>query len=120
MHPARYPIPTLTKEPPVADAIDPKDRSTENMEYRIAEPALWVLDFVGRMCQAITTGDWDEVEDNATRIAQRAEQLAEAAGEAAQERRPRADAVVAMMTSKNNPENRLFQYTAVVEKLPRV
>lgn len=94
----------------MADEIDPKNRSTENMEYRIAEPALWVLDFAGRMCRAIAAGDWDEVEYNATRIAQRAEQLAQAATEAAQDRRPRAVAVVGMMTAKNNPENLLFRY----------
>jgi hypothetical protein len=102
------------KEPAVADEIDPRQRSTENMEYRIAEPALWVLDHVGRMCRAIAAGDWDEVEHNATRIATRAEQLTEAATEAAQERRPRAVAVVGMMTAKNNPENRLFRYAAGV------
>lgn len=96
----------------MADQIDPKERSTENMEYRIAEPALWVLDYVGRMCGAIKTGDWDEVEDTAMHLSQRAIEVAQAASEAAKERRPRAVAVVEMMTRKTNPENNLFRYAA--------
>lgn len=37
----------------MSHGINPKDRSTENMENRIAQPTAWVLDFTRRMCVAI-------------------------------------------------------------------
>ena len=95
----------------MTDTIDPHERSTENMEYRIAEPALWVLDYLSRTMTAIHNGDWLEVDNSAQDIARRATELAEAARETAAERRPRAEAVVQKIDQRPAEAN-LFRYAA--------
>jgi hypothetical protein len=67
------------------------------MEWRIAQPTTWVLDFTQRMCKAISQGDWAEVEYCATRIASGAEEIVEGAAEADAEGRPRAAVVIEMI-----------------------
>lgn len=95
----------------MSDGVDPKDRSTPNMENRIAQPTAWVLDFTRRMCQAIAQGDWAEVEYCATRIASGAEEIVEAAVEANAEGRPRAAAVIEMIHRWPTQAD-LFHYAA--------
>lgn len=93
------------------DTIDPRERSTENMEYRIADPALWVLDYLSRTMTAIREGDWLDVDDSAQDLARKALELAEAAREAAAEKRPRAEAVMQMI-DKRPVEGALFRHAA--------
>ncbi|MBN1174903.1 MAG: hypothetical protein JXA67_22280 [Micromonosporaceae bacterium] len=95
----------------MSDSIDPKNRSTANMEHRLAQPTAWVLDFTRRMCTAITQGDWAEVEYCATRIASGSEEVVEAAAEAAAEDRPRAAAVIEMI-HRWPAQADLFHYAA--------
>jgi hypothetical protein len=105
------------KEHHVDPAIPPTERSTENMEARIAEPWLWVLDYLARTAQAIRHGDWSEVDDSAQDIARKAHELAEAARDAATEQRPQADAVMQMI-DRRPTEAALFRHAAGLPAVP--
>jgi hypothetical protein len=55
-----------------------------DIETRLVEDYLWVIDLVSRCAQGLDGGDWYYLADKAQDLAGRAERLAEVAGQIAQ------------------------------------
>jgi hypothetical protein len=55
-----------------------------DIETRLVEDYLWVIDLVSRCAQGLDGGDWYYLHDKARDLARRAERLADTVGEIAQ------------------------------------